>query len=146
MVILSLNTRICDHIPMDFAGGPSYPYGMMRLLALLFTFAVMNAALILSVAHDGVVASQQLAMEAAAGQEAEPSSAPGNASCMLSGSCSSDGTACDWTCASHAAVETASLQDGAAQHASRLERLFAVSSWRTTGPLQQERPPRTLSV
>ncbi|KRW95257.1 hypothetical protein AQY21_15535 [Paracoccus sp. MKU1] len=119
---------------------------MMRLLALIFTLVAMNAALILSVAHDGVVASQQLAMEAVAGQKAKPSSAPSNVSCMLSGSCGSDGTACDWACASHAAVEAASPRYGAAQDAGRLDRHFVAFSWHATDPLWQERPPKTLSV
>lgn len=127
----------CDHLTH---------YGMIRLFALIFTLAAMNAALILSATHDGVVTSQQLALEAAAWQDVVPSSVDGKRSCMLNGSCNGDGTACEWTCAAHGAIEMQPSHYGIEQGSRRLDRLFVVVSWETLGPVQQERPPKILSV
>ena len=119
---------------------------MMRLLAMIFMLAVMNVTLIISVAHDGMAASQQVAVETAVGQEPEPVAASSNASCMLSGSCSSDETACSWSCPAHGAIEIQPTQYGVALKSGKLDRLSIPPPWKTAGPALQERPPRTLSV
>lgn len=114
----------------------------MRFFVMLLALLVVNVAQVVSVSHDSAAATQQLAFDAGSEQETIALTVP----CLVNGSCSSDGTTCASTCASHAAIDTPVLQYGVVRNVTMMDRFFSDPFWRPAGSRLQERPPKTLSV